>query len=1263
MINLFAIITLLLALTVPVAKESSALENLLINPGFEEVSELKPRGWKYDQWKKDRQAVQFYLTKDNTHSGRFAIAIDVSEEDDAKVMQTISVVPESIYSFSCWVRAEGIASNKKGANISVLGILETSEDVYDTRGQWSQIHFYGKTGWDQREIVFTLRLGGYGSLNKGRAYFDDCTVERLNATPEGAKIAALNTPERSSKGMDWGLQKHKHIIGLFIASVLFGGLVFIWSSYYLRDNCAGPSNFNKYFNKQGLVPILFIIGFLSKIILAYNSSGFPVDLMTYKAWADLLAKKGFADFYFSGHFVDYPPLYMYVLFLIGKLRYLLSIDFDSPLFVLLLKMPSLIAEFISALIIYRTAKAHNLPPVGIIIVLFAFIFNPALTINSSLWGQVDSVLALLVAISLLLLLQGKPVGASIAFTCAVLMKPQALMFTPLFILYFAHRGNLKEFIMSVGASLLLAIIIILPFSMSKGPIWLLKIFQNALVQYPYATLNAFNIYALIGKNWAPVASKLIIPLKLWGGLAIVCITLFSGFVYIRSKNYYKILLIALFISLSVFMFSTEMHERYMIPFFLLACIAYTIRPERRFLFIITIFAITNTFNIGYTLALAHQGTYHLNTDDLLLRFFSLCNLIGYLFFIKWFWFALFDKRQAEDIGVQGQILFSSDGNKEFFKPDLSLSRQDAMAVIALVIAFTCLYFYNLGSTLSPQTYWKPGIDGEAFYIDFGKAQDISRISYYAGIGTGRYRIDVSDDFIKWSTALVIDQRDIFQWKTKGTRIHSRYLSLVTEKSGGVLFEIGLFDSANKLLSSFQPKPFAVFQGTEGSIKHLFDEQQGVPLTPSYKNSMYFDEIYFARTAYEITRGMEPYENTHPPLGKLFMAASVKSFGMTPFGWRFAGTLSGILLITAMFFMGRLLFGSTKYGIFSALLTGLDFMPFVQARVATVDTFAVLFIVLMYYFMLRYYLASLGNRQGSLRCLALSGLSFGLGAATKWLCLYAGLGLAVLYFSAVHRRLKDQSFVVKANNNQEHPKKIKVNRQGDVYPNNHANSPKGVFRYFLYGVLCFALVPIIIYILSYVPFMMLPGQEHDLIAVLDYQINMFQYHKSIKGSHPFASTWWQWPIIAKPMWFYMGTELPEGKASSIVSMGNPLIWWAGLLSLIYMLVLGLRKRSYNLAACFIIIGFLSNYLPWIFVPREIYIYHFFASVPFLILGTLYVFRRFESINNKAQYIPLVYIALALMLFVLFYPILSGAVVDKEYMSRYLKWFDSWIFFLP
>ena len=47
--------------------------------------------------------------------------------------------------------------------------------------------------------------------------------------------------------------------------------------------------------------------------------GYQTDLGTYKAWALRLADRGPADFYAPNYFCDYPPGYLYILWLLGSI--------------------------------------------------------------------------------------------------------------------------------------------------------------------------------------------------------------------------------------------------------------------------------------------------------------------------------------------------------------------------------------------------------------------------------------------------------------------------------------------------------------------------------------------------------------------------------------------------------------------------------------------------------------------------------------------------------------------------------------------------------------------------------------------------------------------------------------------------------------------------------------------------------------------------------------------------------------------------------
>ena len=129
-----------------------------------------------------------------------------------------------------------------------------------------------------------------------------------------------------------------------------------------------------------------------------------------------------------------------------------------------------------------------------------------------------------------------------------------------------------------------------------------------------------------------------------------------------------------------------------------------------------------------------------------------------------------------------------------------------------------------------------------------------------------------------------------------------------------------------------------------------DEQDTLEGEPGWYNSTYFDEIYHARTGYEHLHHLQTYETTHPPLGKVFISWAIAIFGMTPFGWRFAGALAGVLMLPGMYLLGKLFAKRWWGGMAAALLMAFDLMHFTQTRIATIDSFAVLFIIWMMYFM-------------------------------------------------------------------------------------------------------------------------------------------------------------------------------------------------------------------------------------------------------------------------------------------------------------------------
>ena len=189
-------------------------------------------------------------------------------------------------------------------------------------------------------------------------------------------------------------------------------------------------------------------------------------------------------------------------------------------------------------------------------------------------------------------------------------------------------------------------------------------------------------------------------------------------------------------------------------------------------------------------------------------------------------------------------------------------------------------------------------------------------------------------------------------------------------------------------------------------------------------------------------------------------------------------------------------------------------------------------------------------------------------------------------------------------------------------------------------------------------MLVPGPGHGWKDVLSYQKFMFNYHSKLNATHPFSSTWWQWPLIRKPMWYYGGSDLAQGRMTSIVAMGNPAVWWVGTIAAIATFRVAWKRRDNSMTV--VLVGILAAYLPWVLISRLTFIYHFFACVPFLVLCIVYWIRRIEEKTPSHRRWTYLYAATVLLLFGLFYPILSGTEIYVSYADGVLKWFHGWVF---
>lgn len=569
------------------------------------------------------------------------------------------------------------------------------------------------------------------------------------------------------------------------------------------------------------------------------------------------------------------------------------------------------------------------------------------------------------------------------------------------------------------------------------------------------------------------------------------------------------------------------------------------------------------------------------------------------------------------------------------------SRRDTAAVLIITFVYAAAAFTNLGVNTAPQTFCRFTERGQYALIELDEPREIGAMMYYSGLYSGSYRLQFSADGESWAdqTAMKQEHGDLFKWQ---------YAELA-EDNGPVRFvriiaaeqlwlgEIALYGADGARIGASR-------LSCDEGCRTLIDEQDTVPDEPYYLNSAYFDEIYHARTAFENVQEVYPYEVSHPPLGKLIISLGVRLFGMTPFGWRFMGALFGVLMLPVMYAFLKKLFGKTSVAACCTAVFAFDFMHFTQTRIATIDTYAVFFILLMYLFMYMYLTAERGAKQPRrawLPYLALAGLSFGLGAASKWTCIYAGAGLGVLW-------LGDRVY-----------RGVKLCRAGKKWHYIYETAEN-----ILWCLLFFVVAPCLVYYLSYYPYGKASGlsgvsmyfTREYLDIVLENQSFMFSYHAGVDATHPYSSSWYQWLFDARPILYYL-KYFDDGTKSSFGAFVNPMLCWGGFAAALCAGFAAVRRRDGT--AAFILLGYLAQLLPWVLVPRITFEYHYFPCTVFLVLALGYVFSHLRDCGGRRW--PLYsFTAVSLALFAAFYPVLSGLRVPQWYSHNLLAWFPSWPF---
>lgn len=167
--------------------------------------------------------------------------------------------------------------------------------------------------------------------------------------------------------------------------------------------------------------------------------------------------------------------------------------------------------------------------------------------------------------------------------------------------------------------------------------------------------------------------------------------------------------------------------------------------------------------------------------------------------------------------------------------------------------------------------------------------------------------------------------------------------------------------------------------------------------------------------------------------------------------------------------------------------------------------------------------------------------------------------------------------------------------------------------------------------------------------------MFSYHKDTVFEHPYSSEWYEWIFSRKSLLDAISTN-EDGWVSSIATVAGPVVCWGGIPALLYQIYLWALKK--DLCAKYLVMAYAAELVPWMFIHRTVFIYHYMPCLNILALMIPYSVYRMK-LKRENRWIVGISI-LAVVLFVLFYPELSGLHVPREYVDGVLEWLPGWRF---
>ncbi|MDL5486141.1 dolichyl-phosphate-mannose--protein mannosyltransferase [Microbacterium wangruii] len=422
---------------------------------------------------------------------------------------------------------------------------------------------------------------------------------------------------------------------------------------------------------------------------------------------------------------------------------------------------------------------------------------------------------------------------------------------------------------------------------------------------------------------------------------------------------------------------------------------------------------------------------------------------------------------------------------------------------------------------------------------------------------------------------------------------------------------------------------------------------------------------------------------HPPLGKAIIGAGMALFGpASSFGWRVGVALAGTAAVLVLFLLARTLTRSLVVASVASTLMAVDGLAISMSRVALLDTPLMLFVLLAFWFALRDRLGHLDRLAETIAVrtldggppvwgpvlwnrpwLVAAGVAAGAATAVKWsgLWVLAAIGIYAVVTDALARR------------------------RAGVW-----QWPADAVRQGAAAFLLLVPPAAAVYLASWAGWLATDG-GYGRDAATDSPAtgawawvalplqSLWRYHEGMYASaagmetpHGYASPAWQWPLLLRPTSMYAhrtddvdaGCHAAGGCMEVVYSMPNPLVWWASMAAVLFLVWRFAVRRTWRDA--FVLTGIAATYVPWLLYPqRTVFQFYTVVILPFALIALALALQalahppgadaRRRRIGRRAV---AVFLVVALLVAAFWYPLVAAISVPWDFW-RLHNWMPTWI----